>query len=203
MMPGMDGLELYQEIKRVSPETVAVVTTAYVNHPRAEESLDAGVWKLVPKPVDLPHLLALVDEALNQPVVLIVDDDTELCLNLWDILRARHYRVGMVHSTLSLQDRLGHGETCQVVVVDLQLPDGDGREVLRWIQQLDCHPRTILITGHRQEFGPEQVLGAGADAVCYKPFDIPQLITTVERLSRIVPGTPPTSHEHAAQDTCH
>ncbi len=71
MMPGMDGLALYHEIKRLRPETVAVLATAYPNHPRAEESLGAGVWRLVPKPVDLAHLLSLVDEALHQPLVLV------------------------------------------------------------------------------------------------------------------------------------
>src|SRR5688500_4414841 len=47
MMPGMDGLALYQEIRQMRPETVAVLATAYSNHPRAEQCLSAGVWRLV------------------------------------------------------------------------------------------------------------------------------------------------------------
>ena len=65
MMPGMDGVALYQEMKRKCPDIVAILATAYPNHPRVEESLQNGMWKVVPKPVDLAHLLSLVDEAVS------------------------------------------------------------------------------------------------------------------------------------------
>jgi CheY-like chemotaxis protein len=68
MMPGMDGAALYGELKKVRPETVALIVTAYPNHPRAEAALAAGAWKLLSKPVDFPHLLAAVEEAVGQPV---------------------------------------------------------------------------------------------------------------------------------------
>ena len=65
MMPGMDGVSLCQEMKRKCPEIVTILATAYPNHPRAEESLRFGMWRIVPKPVDLVRLLSLVDEALS------------------------------------------------------------------------------------------------------------------------------------------
>lgn len=63
MMPGMDGVTLYLEIKRKYPNIVAILATAYPNHPRAEESLKLGVWRIVPKPVDLDDLISLIDNA--------------------------------------------------------------------------------------------------------------------------------------------
>ena len=43
----------------------------------------------------------------------------------------------------------------------------------------------ILITGCRGETDElvRQVLGEGADAVCYKPFDVPKLLTTLQQLA--------------------
>jgi DNA-binding NtrC family response regulator len=43
MMPGMDGLALYREMRQVRPEVVAVLATAYPDHPRAEESVKTGI----------------------------------------------------------------------------------------------------------------------------------------------------------------
>ena len=88
-MPGMDGLTLYREIKKLrpapwpssSPPTPAATTP--------EEALAAGAWQVLPKPVDFPKLLGLVDEALGQPLVMVVDDDHDLCAKLWDLLRER------------------------------------------------------------------------------------------------------------------
>src|SRR5690242_3728448 len=43
-MPGMDGLMLYREIKRLRAGTVAIVVTAYASGGTAEEALQAGAW---------------------------------------------------------------------------------------------------------------------------------------------------------------
>jgi DNA-binding NtrC family response regulator len=185
MMPGMDGLALYHEIKRLRPEIVAVLATAYPTHPRAEASLQAGVWRIVPKPVDPARLLALLDEALHQPLVLVVDDDPDLCTNLWDLFRDRALRVGVAHDARSAAERLGQS-AYQVILIDMRLPDGDGTTVFHAVRQTNAEAHTILITGHGAELAThlEQLTAEGADAVCYKPFDIDKLLETVERLSR-------------------
>jgi DNA-binding NtrC family response regulator len=150
MMPGMDGLALYAEMKRLRPETVAVLVTAFPHHPRAEQSLDAGVWRVMSKPVELTQLLALVNEALDQPLVLVVDDDSELCANLWDLFREHGYRVGIANDVHTAVHRLDEGGF-KVVLIDLRLPDGDGTEVFRAVRAADARARTILITGHSAE----------------------------------------------------
>src|SRR5262249_2136754 len=71
-MPGMDGLTLYRELKKIRAGTVAIVVTAYASSSTATEALAAGAWQVVAKPIDFPRLLALVDEALDQPLVMVV-----------------------------------------------------------------------------------------------------------------------------------
>ena len=56
-MPGMDGLTLYREIKKLRAGTVAIMVTAYASSATAEEALAAGAWQVVAKPVDFPMLL--------------------------------------------------------------------------------------------------------------------------------------------------
>src|SRR5215468_9797383 len=85
-MPGMDGLTLYREIKRLRAGTVAIVITAYASGATSEEAIAAGAWQVLPNPCDVPRLLGLVKEAVGQPMVLLVDDDHDLCASLWDVL---------------------------------------------------------------------------------------------------------------------
>jgi DNA-binding NtrC family response regulator len=184
MMPDMDGVSLYQEIKRRHPETVAVLATAFPNHPRAEESRKSGMWQIVPKPLDLKHLLSLFDQALRLPVVLLVDDDVDLCANLWDLLWERGFRVSIAHDIHSATERLQDGGF-QIVLIDMRLPDGDGTEVFRAVKQVESQARTILMTGFQAEISRERLQSAEADAICYKPFNVPQFLTLVERLSRV------------------
>jgi len=184
-MPGMDGLELYREIKKLQAATVAMVVTAYAGATTAEEAMSAGAWRVLPKPVDLPKLMGLVDQALGQPMVMIVDDDPDLCANMWDLLRERGYRVSLAHSEREAASLLKDRDY-KVVLIDMKLPEGDGTTVFKLVRDNKPEARTILITAHRSELNElvQKVVAEGADAVCYKPFDIGRLIETVNNLAR-------------------
>ena len=183
-MPGMNGLELYRQIKRLRSDTVAIIVSAYTNPSTREEALGAGAWQVVSKPVDFPKLLGLVDEALGQPLVMVVDDDPDLCQNLWDLLRERGYRVCFAHDAEAGAER-ARERVYKVVLIDMRLPGGDGSDVFHAVRKANPDARTVVITGHPKELGGlvEQVVREGADAVCYKPFDVTTLLATLDRLT--------------------
>jgi CheY-like chemotaxis protein len=184
-MPGMDGVTLYREIKKLRPETMAIVVTAYASGATSEAALTAGAWKIVPKPVHLPTLLDLVDQVRGRPLILIVDDDHDLCENLGQILRERGYRVALAHDAAGAADQL-RDSTFRIALIDLKLPGGGGDEVFRLVREANPGARTILITGCRPEADGlvERVLAEGADAALYKPFDVPRLLDTLDLLAR-------------------
>jgi CheY-like chemotaxis protein len=183
-MPGMDGLTLYREIRKVRASTVAIIVTAYAGKGTAEAALAAGAWQLLPKPVDFPRLLSLVDEALGLPLVLVVDDDADLCANLWDLLRDRGYRVGVAHDGNEAARCLA-GQEYKVVLIDMKLPGSDGGQVFRQVRRTNPQARTVIVTGHRSEMDEmiRRVLQEGADGICYKPFDVSALLSTLEKLT--------------------
>lgn len=184
-MPGMDGLELYKRIKQLRAGTVAMIVTAYASDRTAQEALDAGAWRIVPKPVDLQGLFRLVEEASQQPLVMIIDDDYDLCHSLWDLFREHGIRVSMAQGLTDAAGRLRE-EKLNVALIDMRLPEGDGRDVFRIVRETNPQARTVVITGHRNELDQlvAQVLAAGADAVCYKPFDVQILVETVKKLAQ-------------------
>jgi len=184
-MPGMDGLTLYREIKKLRAGTVAIVVTAYAGGDTTSEAMAAGAWQVLSKPVDFPKLLGLVDEALGQPLVMVIDDDHDLCANLWDLLRERGYRVCLAHDEKEAAERL-KGREFKVVLIDMKLPAGDGASVFHMVRQANPQARTIVITGHRSEMSQliKKIVDEGADAVCYKPFDVPRLLSTLQQLSQ-------------------
>jgi two-component system, NtrC family, response regulator HydG len=178
-MPGMDGLTLYREIKKLRADTVALIVSAYASSAVAEEALGAGAWQVVPKPVDFP---------LDQPLVLVVDDDPDLCASLWDVLRQQGYRVALAHDERTAEEQL-HNQSYRVVLIDMKLPIGDGSRVFQLVRRANPEARTVVITGHRSEVDElvRKVVDEGADAICYKPFDIPRLLGMLEQLTRQPP----------------
>lgn len=182
-MPGMDGLTLYREIKKQRAGTVSLLVTAYATPSTAEEALTAGAWKVVAKPVDFARLLGYVDEAIGQPLVLVVDDDHDLCASLWDLFREQGYRVSLAHGGREAAEQLKDTQY-KVVLIDMRIPDGNGGDVFGMVRKGNPQARTILITGYRPEMDQiiDQMMAEGADAVCYKPFDVPALLAKLEEL---------------------
>ncbi len=55
-MPYMNGIELCRAIKKISPQTPVIFTTAYHNHGLIYDSLEVGVDKFLAKPIDILKL---------------------------------------------------------------------------------------------------------------------------------------------------
>ncbi len=66
-MPDMDGVELYRRIRRTSSGVVGILVTAFASRETEAAAREAGVRRVVPKPVDVGRLLPLVEEAVGKP----------------------------------------------------------------------------------------------------------------------------------------
>ena len=181
-MPGMNGVELYKEIKRRSSGTVAIIISAYADTSSAKEALEAGAWRVLSKPVDVSQVMQCIDEALDQPLVMLVDDDEELCDSLWDVLRAQGIRVKLAHNVADASAAL-ESQEYQVAIVDLKLPGGDGLRLCAEVREKNPQARTVLITGFRGELEQRAGQLSVVDATCYKPFDVGELLATIRRLT--------------------
>jgi CheY-like chemotaxis protein len=56
-MPGMDGLTLCHEIRKMRADTIAIIVTAYTGHATLEQLISAGASRILPKPVEVRELL--------------------------------------------------------------------------------------------------------------------------------------------------
>jgi len=67
MMPGMNGMELLALTKKISPNTVKVMMTAYTDLPTVIEAINrVEVFRFIVKPWDNQELLTTVNEGVNR-----------------------------------------------------------------------------------------------------------------------------------------
>ena len=109
----------------------------------------------------------------------------DIALRVADLLRERGFRVHVAHRISEAEKLLSLRPALQVVLIDMNLPCGEGTQVLRMLRQSHPEARTIMITGFaaKMEAKGQEALEAGANAVCYKPFDVGRLLTTIQELS--------------------
>ena len=66
-MPGMDGLTLIRQAKRIKPELAVLIITGYSSESNAIEAVNLGVAGYLTKPFRVPQVLSAAAKALGAP----------------------------------------------------------------------------------------------------------------------------------------
>jgi excisionase family DNA binding protein len=67
-MPGMDGLTVIREARKLAPDLRVIIITGYSTEASAIEAINLGVSGYLTKPFRLPRILAAAARALGEPV---------------------------------------------------------------------------------------------------------------------------------------
>ncbi len=110
---------------------------------------------------------------MNRPRVLIVDDEPQIQRLLTVALTAAGYE-SLTAETGAEAVRLAATGAPDLIVLDLGLPDRDGKDVLREIRQFSKTP-VVILSARDREAEKIEALDLGADDYVEKPFGIGEL----------------------------
>ena len=117
---------------------------------------------------------------MDNPKILIVDDDPDLRRALKIRLRANHYDT--VHAADGYSAiAVAQKERPNLIILDLGLPAGDGFVVLDRLQNSDVLSRipVIVLTARDPQSSEKQTQAAGAAAFFQKPADNNELLEVI------------------------
>ena len=117
------------------------------------------------------------------PNILLIDDDESLCTVVSHQLEKMGYRVTTANSGQAGLDAF-HRKTFDLLLLDLQMPDMHGLEVLQRIRQEDEQVPIIIITAYGTIENAVDACRRGADDYLPKPFAKEQLRFTIEKVLR-------------------
>ncbi|MDP9463548.1 MAG: response regulator transcription factor [Actinomycetota bacterium] len=125
--------------------------------------------------------------------LLLVEDDKAIADTLLEGLTSAGHTV--VHVTTGAQALTEHGH--ELVLLDLGLPDMDGRDVCRQLRQRSTTP-IIMLTARSEEFDRVLGLELGADAYVTKPFSLRELVARIRAVGRRTGDGLPGNDDHDA-----
>jgi len=120
------------------------------------------------------------------PLILVVDDEPKIARLARDYLEKNGFRVITAadgQSALTIARR----EKPDLVILDLMLPQIDGREVCRILRRESDLP-IIMLTALSEEIDQVTGLEIGADDYITKPFSVRALVARVRALLRRTRG---------------
>jgi len=114
--------------------------------------------------------------------VLVVDDEAAILRFLRPALTASNYEVSSA-GTVAEATKTIATDVPDIVVLDLGLPDGDGREVIRHVRGWSDVP-IIVLSARDRETDKIEALDLGADDFVNKPFSVGELMARMRTALR-------------------
>src|SRR5277367_1097090 len=127
---------------------------------------------------------------MPKPAVLIVDDEPDLC-ELLSITLQRMDLSPRTANTVAAAQRLLKTEQFDLCLTDMQLPDGDGLELIQWMQQYTPSVPVAVITAHGNMETAVRALKLGAFDFVSKPLDLAglrKLLASAIKLAGTIDG---------------
>lgn len=111
--------------------------------------------------------------------ILVVEDDMMLNEGITYALRKKEY---VVYSAKTLEEAAEYlNQPVNLVILDINLPDGDGREFLQNLRKSNSVP-VLLLTARDTESDMLRGFDAGCDDYVTKPFSMAVLLRRIEVL---------------------
>ncbi|MFH1999447.1 MAG: response regulator [Planctomycetota bacterium] len=199
-MPGMDGAEVFDVLKRLRPNLPVIILTGHESLSDACEMIREGAFYYLVKPCDSDLLVKKIREAVEERGgqaatgeeggsvsndvetvrVLLVDDERELLETLKKVLTRRAMEVFTAENgdeALALLEET----PVDVVVLDIKMPGMDGLDLLRRIKAGSVNREVILLTGHPTVTTALTGTKQGAFEYLMKPPDMEELTRLIRK----------------------
>lgn len=123
-------------------------------------------------------------QATDRPILLVVDDDEEICSLLERYLGNHGFEVLSAGDGAQMRAVLAE-RRADLVVLDLMLPREDGLQICRRLRAESNVP-VIMLTARGEDLERVAGLETGADDYVVKPFEPPELVARIRAVLRRV-----------------
>ncbi len=116
--------------------------------------------------------------------IIIVDDSAVLRTTIQNALDSFGFDViGVAEGSQALFKMLESEIKPDLILLDMFFPDESGVDILKILKQKYPAIKILVITAMNQDNLNKEVKSLGADDILYKPFDMDDLTSAIQKLS--------------------
>ena len=191
-VPPVNGLFIYLELKKVNPDAVAIMMTAYKEEMShiIEQAIKKGVYAAIHKPFSIDKIVKIIEEIVEKKrkkigmsfKILVVDDNVNSITTLTDLFEEDGYTV-VVAADGEEALKKAQEEKPDIILLDIRLPGMDGYDVCRQIKEIKgSNIKVIMYTAYVDVVDIVKAKEAGADDFIGKTSDFAQMRRSIEKL---------------------
>jgi two-component system, OmpR family, KDP operon response regulator KdpE len=114
----------------------------------------------------------------DKSIILVIEDDLQISQFLQSSLKANGYR-SLCAATIASGKQLWSEHKPALIILDLNLPDGDGRDFIQYVRVNSDIP-ILVLSARQSEQEKVDCFDLGADDYLAKPFGVNELLARVK-----------------------
>jgi two-component system response regulator HydG len=180
MMPGLNGVESFMEIRKLRPEAKVFMMTGYSVEQLLQQAMDHGAMGVLTKPISIDKLMRSLDEVKPGGIVLIAGEDPMFGAQLKQLMDGAGLRCDHLRRETDL---MMDGDS--LAIIDIGKPLIHSVEVYARLKRQGLAKPTIIVTtsGHHGGDALAALRDVAVTGILNKPFDPMQLLRQLENLS--------------------
>ena len=129
------------------------------------------------------HFQSISRDAINQLNALIIDDESDICFLLSNILKQRNVDANVACSLSEADQLLNRVIAPPVIFLDNHLPDGLGINYISKLKKTFPTTKIVMMTAHDNMSDREKAKGEGVDYFIGKPFSKDLIFSTLDEIN--------------------
>lgn len=183
-MPGLNGVETLNEIKKHNPSIPVAMMTGYTDKPLIDSALDNGAITILDKPLNLEQLTQIINSIKNKNTILLLDDDKDFTDSLYELLCGKGFKV-LTANTINKALQLVEENVIDICLLDLRINGKSGIDLCNMLSRKGIETPVIFLTGYADDFNDQikEISRNKIVKVMRKPFDLAEFVKIIDTIA--------------------
>ena len=182
MMPGLNGVESFLQIRKMRPQAKVFMMTGYSVEELLKQAVDQGALGVLNKPMDVEAILTMVNDVGSQGLMVAPAFGANYSQSLQQVISNSGIQCRILND---IHEAPPTGASNEVLILDLKTPLIDSVGVCKGMRSKAASQPTIIVTPQSSQahIGYEALRDMAVTGILNKPFDPMDLLDRLEILA--------------------
>ena len=182
MMPGLNGVESFLQIRKMRPQAKVFMMTGYSVEELLKQAVDQGALGVLNKPMDVEAILTMVNDVGSKGLMVAPAFGANYSQSLQQVISNSGIQCRILNDA---QEAAPSGSSNEVLILDLKTPLIDSVGVCKGMRRTAAAQPTIIVTPQSSQahIGYDALRDMVVTGILNKPFDPMDLLDRLEILA--------------------
>ena len=181
-MPGITGDETFKEIKKIKPDIIGVMMTAYALNDLIVNALNSGAFTCISKPFEINTILSTIKDITTRPFAVVIDDDAKI--NGQFLSSLKNCGLNVASCAIDKIEFMAKHRP-DILIVDANTDNEKTFADLNKLKDmLPNIPKTILVTNKENTDVIEEAKNIGIKNFLSMPLNVPKIFEILGKEKR-------------------